>query len=152
MADVTHNLTGVRERDIRAIAVYIASQMPQEGASAPVRVEPAALADGGQIFAGACAVCHGDVAPMFSRASVPLELTTSLNEPDARNAIRVIMEGLRPQGVEPGARMPGFAGELTDKQIAALVDYLRARFTGRPAWQDVPQRIAAIRQSMDQEP
>ena len=152
MADVTHNLTGVAESDVRAIAVYIASQMPQEGAAAPARAEPAASADGGQIYAGACAACHGDVAPMFSRASVPLELTTSLNEPDARNAIHVIMEGLRPQDVEPGARMPGFAGELTDKQIEALVDYLRARFTGRPAWQDVPQHIAAIRQSMDQEP
>ena len=152
MVDVTHNLAGVPESEVRSIAVYVASQMPQERAPVPARGQQAASAEGEAIFVGACAVCHGAVPAAFSSASVPLDLVTSLNEPDARNAIHVIMEGLRPEGVEPGAWMPGFAGELTDTQIVALVDYLRARFTGRPAWQDVTQQIAAIRQSIDQEP
>jgi mono/diheme cytochrome c family protein len=48
--------------------------------------------------------------------------------------------------------MPGFAGELTDKQVIALVDYLRARFTDLPAWTDVSERVKEIRQAMKSEP
>ena len=48
--------------------------------------------------------------------------------------------------------MPGFAGELTDDQVIALVDYLRARFTDRPAWTDVPERLSEVRKAMQGEP
>jgi mono/diheme cytochrome c family protein len=48
--------------------------------------------------------------------------------------------------------MPGFAAELTDSQVIALVDYLRARLTDRPAWTDVPQRVSEVRQGMQSEP
>ena len=48
--------------------------------------------------------------------------------------------------------MPGFAGELTDGQVIALIDYLRARFTNRPAWTDAPERVKEIRQAMQSEP
>ena len=33
--------------------------------------------------------------------------------------------------------MPGFAHILTDEQIAELAAYLRTRFSGQPAWNDV---------------
>jgi mono/diheme cytochrome c family protein len=74
-----------------------------------------------------------------------------LNAPDPENAIHIILEGLSPEPGEKGASMPGFAAGLTDKQVAALVDYLRARFTGEPAWRDVPGRIATIRRSQQEE-
>jgi mono/diheme cytochrome c family protein len=144
MADVTHNLADVSEADVRAIAVYVVSRMPDKR-SAPPAAQRSASADGEQIFAGACAVCHDAPRPAASEASTPLGLTTSLNAPDPRNAIHVIIEGLEPEAGEKGALMPGFAGELTDAQIAALVDYLRARFTDRPAWRDVARQVAAIR-------
>jgi mono/diheme cytochrome c family protein len=152
MADVTHNLADVKEADVRAIAVYVASQMPDGNASAAgKKAERNAAADGGTIFAGACAVCHGAVPPTFSNATVPLGVTTSVNAPDPRNAIHVIMEGLKPESGEKGPMMPGFAAELTDKQVAALVDYLRAEFTDRPPWSDVPKHIAAIRESQKEQ-
>ena len=92
-------------------------------------------------------MCHATAVPMLSNASIPLGPTTSLNAPDPRNAIHVIMEGIEPEPGEKGALMPGFAAELTDGQVAALVDYLRMRFTDRPAWRDVPRQVAAIRQA-----
>jgi mono/diheme cytochrome c family protein len=152
MADVTHNLADVAEADVRAIAVYVASQMPDGNASAAgKKAERNVAADGGTIFAGACAVCHGAVPPTFSNATVPLGVTTSVNAPDPRNAIHVIMEGLKPESGEKGPMMPGFAAELTDKQVAALVDYLRAEFTDRPPWSDVPKHVAAIRESQKEQ-
>jgi mono/diheme cytochrome c family protein len=42
--------------------------------------------------------------------------------------------------------MPAFAGILTDKQIASVVQYVRARYTDRPQWTDVNSQIAKARQ------
>jgi mono/diheme cytochrome c family protein len=74
-----------------------------------------------------------------------------LNASDPGNAIHIILEGLAPEPGEKGALMPGFAAELTDKQVAALVDYLRARFTSEAPWRDVPGRVATIRRSRQEE-
>jgi nicotinate dehydrogenase subunit B len=152
MVEVTHNLAAVSEGDVRAIAAYIAERMPETEVEPPPHRERAASEEGSRIFAGACAVCHAAIPPAFSGAVVPLGLTTSLNAPDARNAIHVIMEGLHPEGGDKGAWMPEFAAELTDSQIAALVDYLRIRFTDGPVWPDVPRQISTIRQALKEEP
>jgi len=173
MAPVVHNLSGAAEDDVRAIAVYIASRM-QRPESAPAGAADAVVAaakereagagsgatsgnaasavDGATVFAGACAACHGAGPTSRSPAPVALGLTTSLNAPDPRNAIHITLEGLWPEPGEKGALMPGFAAELTDGQVIALVDYLRARFTDRPAWTDVPQRVSEVRQGMQSEP
>ena len=42
--------------------------------------------------------------------------------------------------------MPGFAATLTDKQVAAVLAYLRARFTDRPAWDGLADNVQHIRQ------
>ena len=153
MAPVTHSLAGVAEEDVRAIAVYVASQMSTRSPVAPRTAGPerAMPAEGAQIFAGACASCHEAPAANPSSAPVPLGLTTSLNAPDPRNTIHVVLDGLWPKPGESGASMPGFAAGLTDKQVTALVDYLRARFTDLPAWRDVPERVAAIRRTLEDE-
>ncbi|HZI84105.1 MAG TPA: c-type cytochrome, partial [Casimicrobiaceae bacterium] len=152
MADVTHNLADAAEADVRAIALYIASRMPERPLSPRHDGERNVSTEGAQIFAGACAPCHGTVPPTFSGAAIPLELTTSLNAPDPRNAIHIVMEGLRPEAGDRGALMPGFASGLTDAQVAALVDYLHARYTDRAAWQEVAAQVAAIRRSLEGEP
>ena len=153
MAPVTHNLAGVADEDVRAIATYVASLMPVSGPGAARRTgaDRVASTDGAQIFAGACAACHDAPAATTSTPPVPLGLTTSLNAPDPRNAIHVVLNGLWPESGERGASMPGFAAGLTDSQVAVLVDYLRARFTDQPAWRDVPERVAAIRRTLEEE-
>jgi mono/diheme cytochrome c family protein len=172
MAPVVHNLSGAAEDDVRAIAVYIASRMQRPASTLPAGAAADAVArgreaaassgatgayppsavDGANVFAGACASCHGAGPTSPSPAPVALGLTTSLNAPDPRNAIHITLEGLWPEPGAKGALMPGFAGELTDMQVIALVDYLRARFTDRPAWTDVSERVKEIRQAMQSEP
>jgi mono/diheme cytochrome c family protein len=113
--------------------------------------ERAASTDGAQIFAGACASCHESPAATTSTPPAPLGLTTTLNAPDPRNTIHVVLNGLWPEPGESGASMPGFAAGLTDKQVVTLVDYLRARFTDQPAWRDVPEQVAAIRRTLGEQ-
>jgi mono/diheme cytochrome c family protein len=155
MGPVVRNLAGVAPDDVRAIAIYIASRMRPPAAATPVQraaadrpaaTRVAATGGGATIFAGACATCHTETAA--PEHPVALGLTTSLNAPDPRNAIHITLEGLWPDSGERGALMPGFAGELTDAQVAALVDYLRARFTDKPAWAEVPERVREIRSAM----
>jgi mono/diheme cytochrome c family protein len=171
MAPVVHDLAGVAENDVRAIAVYIASRLRPEGPDAQqlgtalvasgrpqetnslsrTKRDDQAPGDGATIFAGACAGCHALTPMAAEHQPVALALTTSINAPDPRNAIHITLEGLWPEPGEAGAVMPGFAGELTDGQVVALVDYLRARFTDKPAWSDVPERVREIRQALNDE-
>jgi hypothetical protein len=43
--------------------------------------------------------------------------------------------------------MPGFAASMNDAQIAALVNYLRARFSSKPAWTDVESIVSEARRT-----
>jgi mono/diheme cytochrome c family protein len=42
--------------------------------------------------------------------------------------------------------MPAFDGMLTDKQIVAVAEYVRARYTNHPQWTDVQEQISKARQ------
>ena len=67
-----------------------------------------------------------------SSDALHLALSTSVALPAPGNLIRIILQGMAPPDGERGPFMPGFAGELTDEQVAAVVTYLRAAYTDRP--------------------
>ncbi len=89
------------------------------------------------MFDGACGACHGADAPMTSNGAPSLAFSTAVRAPTARNMVDVIMLGLPWQEGHPGPYMPGYAGALTDQQVAALAAYVRARYSNFPAWTDV---------------
>ncbi len=43
--------------------------------------------------------------------------------------------------------MPGFANSMTDDQIAALLTYLRERFSAKAAWSGVEQVVRDARRT-----
>ncbi len=144
MADVTENLTSVREKDIRAIAIYIASlSQGRPVAPSPSRTGDAASAEA-TIYAGACGVCHERPADAASRG-LPLSLSSSLREARPRNALNVILYGIGRLPGESGPFMPAFDGTLTDVQIADLAAYIRNRFTEAPAWSNISDELSKIR-------
>jgi mono/diheme cytochrome c family protein len=153
MKPVTHDLSEVPEEDVRAIAAYLMWTMKEPRPRSPERASAADTAppgEGSVIFEGACASCHG--APSASAPSmrtVPLALTTSLNAPDPRNAIHIVLEGIWPDSGEKGALMPGFEGALSVDQLETLLAYLRTRFTNQPPWPDIAPRLREIIQHKD---
>jgi len=147
MLEVTRNLGQAPESDVRAIAVYVASLMDAADAAAaePADADDTAQRRGATLFAGACAGCHGADAPRTLAGRPPLALTTSVNAASPRNAIQFVLHGMqRPPG-ERGSYMPGFDAMLTDDQVAAVLAYVRARYSPRPAWRDLPAQVARIR-------
>ena len=157
MGAVSHDLSAVPEADVHAMAAYIASMTgaPDPGRErevaarvAAAQTPPAALAaqPGAAIFAGACAGCHGAGAPMMAGGRPSLALGSSVTAPSPRNATQVVLHGLQPQPGEAGPWMPGFAGSLSDEQVAAVLAYVRARYTDRPAWPGIASVSHQIRQ------
>ena len=144
MAPVTEKLADVPEKDIRAIAVYIASWSKGRPTAPP----PSRAADTSSavatIYAGACGVCHDGPAGAASQG-LPLSLSSSLREGRPRNALNVIMHGIARRPGESGPFMPAFDGMLTDAQIADLAAYIRNRFAGAPAWSNIGDDMSKIR-------
>jgi mono/diheme cytochrome c family protein len=66
-------------------------------------------------------------------ATVPLALQTSIHAPVPDSVVQAIRNGISPPVGALGRSMPAF-GELSEAEMAALVKFLRARFSSRAAW------------------
>lgn len=156
MAEVVGNLSSVPDSDVRAIAIYMADisgaptpDRKRQGeaalaqAKSPAQVSPANAA-GASIYAAACASCHESGRPL-PYGGVNLGLSTAISGPDPRNLANIVLSGVRAVEGERSPIMPGFAASMNDTQIAALLNYLRARFGNQPAWAGVEKTIADAR-------
>jgi mono/diheme cytochrome c family protein len=165
MAEVVRNLASVNENDVRAIATYMTDVF---GAPTPARLHHGAAvlaeaqssgssdgrtvqaakanAAGASIYLAACATCHESGRPL-PYGGVNLALSTAINGPDPRNAVNVVLSGVRPVEGERSPIMPGFAASMDDQQITALLQYLRARFSNQPPWTGIEVLVADARRT-----
>jgi nicotinate dehydrogenase subunit B len=163
MAEVIASLSALPDRDIEAMATYLASMAPEPSAEdvaalrrqaldrAASAESAAALAhpEGQRLFDGACSSCHE-----ADGAVTSLALNTNLLSDRPDNVLQSILHGApAPAGLkgrldadgQPMA-MPSFADSLSDRQIAELARYLRARFASdRAPWTIEAKTISAIR-------
>jgi mono/diheme cytochrome c family protein len=159
MAQVVSNLSSVPESELRAIATYMAGwfgtptpERKRRGdevltqAKSPAAQSSATNAAGESIYAAACAGCHEASRPL-PYGGVNLGLSTAISSPDARNAANIVLSGVRPVEGERSPIMPGFAASMDDGQIAALLNYLRARFSKASAWIGVEKTIEDARRT-----
>ena len=159
MAEVVSNLSAVPSDDVRAIATYMADvfgapspdrKRQGEAVLARAKSGPAATANadfkGAAIYAAACATCHESGRPP-PYGGINLSLSSTLSAPDPRNLANIVLAGVRPVEGERSPIMPGFAASMSDAQVAALLTYLRARFTSQPAWTDIERVVAEARRT-----
>ena len=158
MAEVASNLSEVPENDVRAIATYMASvfgtptpdaKRRGDDVRAQTNQPPRASnvnTGGASLYSAACATCHAsDRAPPYG--GINLALSSAISGPDARNAANIVLSGLRPTAGERGPIMPGFADSMNDDQIAALLDHVRARFSGQPPWTNTADIVRDARRT-----
>jgi mono/diheme cytochrome c family protein len=159
MAQVVSNLSDVPDVEIRAIAVYMASvfgeptpDRKRRGDEVLAEVNWSSVhasrtnADGAAIYAAACASCH-ETNRALPYGGVNLALSTVISGPDARNAANIVLSGVRPVEGERSPIMPEFASSMSDGQISALLNYLRARFSNQLAWTGVEKAVEAARRA-----
>jgi mono/diheme cytochrome c family protein len=148
MAAVATDLVQAPDRDVRAIATYVASLGAP--AARARNAETAAGDDRGRaIYDGACASCHegGRDGP---GGALALSQSSLVALPSPRNLFRVILHGLAPVDGERGVWMPAFAGALDDAQVTELANYLRTRLAGLPAWGDVSGVLHEVQRTPDE--
>jgi mono/diheme cytochrome c family protein len=159
MALVVGNLSSVQERDVHAIATYMTAvfgaptpdhrrrtdEVLAQAKSPRMRASKTNAA-GASIYAAACAACHETQRPL-PYGGVNLGLSTAIASPDPRNLANIALSGIRPVEGERSPIMPGFADTMNDDQIAALLNYLRARFSSQPAWTGVEKTIVDARRT-----
>jgi mono/diheme cytochrome c family protein len=159
MAEVVANLSQVDASDVRAIAAYMAGvfgaptpEQQRRGeavlaqAKSPPAAATAASPAGAAIYAAACATCHEAGRPL-PYGGVYLGLSSAISGPDPRNAANIVLSGLRPVEGERSPIMPGFAASMNDDQVAALLTYLRARFSSQPPWTGVERTVEDTRRT-----
>jgi len=131
--------------DIGAMVAYLRSVPAVSTPGLPAPKTEAAPADpkqglaanvdphGKQIFEGACASCHSwtGVSPLASRAT--LTGSRAVNDPTAINVAQIVLSGSQPQPSYSALAMPAFGAAYTDREIAAVANYVTARFGAKPS-------------------
>ncbi|MCB0631257.1 MAG: cbb3-type cytochrome c oxidase subunit II [Saprospiraceae bacterium] len=83
-----------------------------------------ALPDGNQLYIQTCAACHQENGQGLPGAFPPLAGSSVVNDADPELMIRIILQGYDAR--TEYAQMPSFAEQLTDAQIAAIVNHERS--------------------------
>ncbi len=154
MAPIVRDLATLPESDVRAIAAYLASfQTPAADTDALARALVAASQSGppqdaaARLFEGACGSCHhGGDGPVLLGRNLPLAQHSSLHSARPDNLLRAILEGVREPATREIGFMPAFRDALSDRQVASLAAYMRARFApGKPPWPELEAAVARVR-------
>jgi mono/diheme cytochrome c family protein len=148
MAEAVHlSFAKMTDSDLAAIVEYIRSVPPVDTPDLPApKMEPADLDPlrgvpagenprGLEIFSGACAGCHGwtghnDLVPHSTFTG-----SRAVNDPTATNVALAILNGASSLASPDGAvaTMPAFGSIYTDDDVAAVANYVIARFGAAPS-------------------
>lgn len=137
MEEVVTLSTGRLTRsDLTAIVTYLRSVPPVRTSASP-RIAPPAPAqasegpagnsEGRRLFEGACVGCHDWSGRGAITEDQQLAGSRAVNDPTAANVALTILNGMgAPRSERP--YMPSFRSAYTDHEIAAVANYVTARF------------------------
>jgi mono/diheme cytochrome c family protein len=136
---VDQSLTYMAPEDVRAVVTYLRSVPAVASSDLPATLAPPADPShkvgpmtvdsrGKEVFEGACASCHSWSGESPISAFATLTGARAVNDPSARNVAQVVISGTRrftPPGI---VSMPAFGSTYSDAEIAAVANYVTARF------------------------
>jgi mono/diheme cytochrome c family protein len=136
---VDHSFSQMAPEDIRAMVAYLRSVPPTASTDLPATVAPPAPAshrDGGgtpdprgkMVFEGACVSCHGWSGESAISPFATLTGAWAVNDPGATNVAQIVISGTKRHTPEGAVSMPAFGNAYSDSEIAAVANYVTARF------------------------
>ena len=152
---VANSLRYLNDQDIDSMVAYLRTIAPIQNAPA-VQAQPAALksppnmADlGARVFAGECANCHAWDGTGVQTPQASLLGSRTVNDPEGTNLVQAVLRGVHYQTNKGDVYMPPFAKGRSTEELAAVVNFVSARF-GNGALHltadDVRQRIGPTSQ------
>ncbi|WP_027579312.1 cytochrome c [Bradyrhizobium sp. Ai1a-2] len=156
---VDQSLSQLAPEDIRALAVYLRSVPPQPSPDLPATTAPAAPAShkdgvtpdarGKMVFEGACVSCHGWSGESLVSPMATLTGAWSVNDPAATNVAQIVISGTKRYTPDGALSMPAFGNAYSDDEIAAVANYVTARF-GAKGSKLTAKDVAELRQQTAQ--
>ena len=96
------------------------------------------------VFEGACVSCHGWSGESPVSPFATLTGAWAVNDPGATNIAQIVVSGTQRHTPEGAVSMPAFGNAYSDAEIAAVANYVTARF-GSKASQLTVQDVAELR-------
>jgi mono/diheme cytochrome c family protein len=157
---VDHSLSHLAQQDIRAVVAYLRSVPAIASPDLPATLAPPAPAshrDGGgtadprgkMVFEGACVGCHGWSGESPISPFATLTGAWAVNDPSATNVAQIVISGTRRHTPENAVSMPAFGSAYSDTEIAAVANYVTARF-GSKGSRLTAQDVADLRNQASQ--
>jgi mono/diheme cytochrome c family protein len=156
---VDQSLSQLAPEDIKAIVAFLRSVPAVASSDLPATTAPAAPAShkegptadarGKVVFQQACVSCHGwsGESPVSSMAT--LTGVWAVNDPGATNVAQIVISGTKRHTPEHALSMPAFGTTYTDEEIAAVANYVTARF-GSKGSKLTAQDVAELRKQTAQ--
>jgi mono/diheme cytochrome c family protein len=155
---VDESFSQMAPEDIRALVAYLRS-VPAVASSEPATLAPPAPqspksggpanARGKMVFEGACVSCHGWTGESALSPLATLTGARAVNDPGAVNVAQIVISGTRRQSPPGALSMPAFGSAYSDAEIAAVANYVTARF-GSMGSRITEQDVAALRKQTSQ--
>jgi len=145
------SLSSLTKSDIAAIVAFlrtvpaVASDLPKLAGPAPATPQLAEIDDpvGKRIFEGDCVACHAWTGAGAVIGEAQLTGVRAVNDPSADNVVQMILGGAgKPDTPHP--YMPSFGRAYSNAEIAAVANYVTARFGSEPS-RITPADIANLR-------
>jgi mono/diheme cytochrome c family protein len=141
---VDQSFSQLAPEDIRAMVAYLRSVPAIASADLPATLAPPAPSshkDGGatpdprgkMVFQGACVSCHGWTGESALSPFATLTGAWAVNDPSATNVAQIVISGTKRHTPEDAVSMPAFGNAYSDVEIAAVANYVTARFGSKPS-------------------
>jgi mono/diheme cytochrome c family protein len=141
---VDNSFAGMPQDDVRAMLAYLRTVPARSSSDLPATLAPPASASpklpalagnalGLHVFEGACAACHGWTGQSPISPFATLTGARAVNDPDAVNVAQIVISGTRRTTPAGALSMPAFGAALSDAEIAAVANYITARFGAKPS-------------------
>lgn len=153
MADeVLHSTQYLSDQDLAAMAAYLKG-LPNNESKAPDAATGQLVTLGRDVYADDCSGCHLRSGEGQPGVFPPLKGSSAIQAAKADTLVRIVLDGAQvpPTASKPtGLEMPSFAEKLDDRQVAAVVSFIRNAWGNRAA--TVSQgEVARMRSQMHQE-
>ena len=134
---VDHSYSKMTQDDIEAMVTFLRSVPPSTSSDFSLRSTPAPAAHkegvtanllGKKIFEGACVSCHGWTGESAVSPFATLTGSAAVNDPSATNVAQIVIGGTRRFTPDDALSMPSFGHAYSDDEIAAVANYVTARF------------------------
>ena len=139
---VDHSFSQLAPEDIRAIVTYLRSVPATASSDLPATLAPPASpshkdgsqeARGKMVFQGACVTCHGWTGESAISPMATLTGAWAVNDPGATNVAQIVISGTKRHTPDGALSMPAFGNAYSDEEIAAVANYVTARFGSKGA-------------------